>query len=121
MVVTPYEDVRFIPVDSTRPDGPQIGVLWGDPAKGPWAMLLKLKKGSGRLHYHSSDYHLVLLQGTAKHWAEGQQEADAKPLGPGSFWFQPGNQVHGDSCLTDECLMFVKWADKRDGMLAEPK
>ena len=121
MVVTAFEDVRFVPLDSTRPDGPQIGVLWGDPASGPSAMFLKVKRGQGRLHYHSSDYHLVLLQGTAKHWAEGQQEADVKPLGPGSFWFQPGKEAHGDSCLTDECLMFVKWADKRDATLAEPK
>jgi hypothetical protein len=122
MVVTPIEEARFMPVDYARPDGPQIAVLWGDPTKGPSAMLLRLKKSSGRLHYHSSDYHLVLLQGTAKHWAAGQQEADVKRLGPGSFWFQPGKQAHGDSCLTDECLMFVKWADKRDGHLAdEPK
>jgi quercetin dioxygenase-like cupin family protein len=82
-------------------------------------MLLKLKKLGGRLHIHTSDYHLTLLQGTMKHWAEGEQEADAKPLGPGSYWFQPGNQAHGDSCLTDECLMFVKWEGKRDAKLAE--
>jgi quercetin dioxygenase-like cupin family protein len=82
-------------------------------------MLLKLKKYGGSLHFHSSDYHLVLLQGTMRHWAEGEQEAEAKPLGPGSFWFQSGNQAHGDSCLTDECLMFVKWEGKRDTKLAE--
>jgi quercetin dioxygenase-like cupin family protein len=119
MVVTPYQDARFAPIDPKQPDGPQIAVLWGDPAKGPSAMLLKLKKGGGRLHFHTSDYHLTLLQGTMKHWAEGESEADAKPLGPGSYWFQPGAQAHGDSCLTDECLMFVKWEGKRDGMLAE--
>jgi hypothetical protein len=36
-------------------------------------MLLKLKKYGGSLHFHSSDYHLVLLQGTMRHWAEGEQ------------------------------------------------
>jgi quercetin dioxygenase-like cupin family protein len=119
MVVTPFQDAKFVPLDPARPDGPQIAVLWGDPANGPSAMLLKLKKLGGRLHIHTSDYHLTLLQGTMKHWAEGEQEADAKPLGPGSYWFQPGNQAHGDSCLTDECLMFVKWEGKRDAKLAE--
>ncbi len=119
MVVTPFQDARFVPVDPKQPDGPQLAVLWGDPAKGPSAMLLRLKKGEGRLHVHSSDYHLTLLQGTMKHWSEGEQEADAKPLGPGSYWFQPGNLAHGDSCLSDECLMFVKWEGKRDGRLAE--
>jgi quercetin dioxygenase-like cupin family protein len=119
MVVTPFQDAIFKPVDPARPNGAQIAVLWGDPTKGPSAMLLKLKKGSGRLHYHTADYHLVALEGTVKHWAAGTQEAEAKPLGPGSYWFQPGNQAHGDTCLSDECLMFVNWAGKRDGHLAE--
>jgi quercetin dioxygenase-like cupin family protein len=82
-------------------------------------MLLKFKKGEGRLHYHSSDYHLVLLQGTMKHWAEGEKVGGVKTLGPGSYWFQPGDQAHGDNCLTEDCLMFVKWEGKRDARLAE--
>ncbi|MGH9841766.1 MAG: cupin domain-containing protein [Blastocatellia bacterium] len=119
MVVTPFQDARFVPLDPTRPEGSQLAVLWGNPTKGPSAILLKFKKGGGHLHFHTSDYHLAVLQGTMKHWAEGEQETDAKPLGPGSYWFQPGNQAHGDACLTDECLMFVKWEGKRDSKLAE--
>jgi quercetin dioxygenase-like cupin family protein len=118
MVVTAFEDAKFVPVDPARPDT-QMAVLWGDPAKGPSAMLLKFKMGRGRLHFHTADYHLVLLQGTMKHWAEGEQEVDAKLLGPGSYWFQPGTQVHADSCLSDECLMFVKWEGKRDSIAAQ--
>jgi quercetin dioxygenase-like cupin family protein len=118
MVVTAFEDVKFVPVDPARPDT-QMAVLWGDPGKGPSALLLKFKKGQGRLHFHSADYHLVLLQGTMKHWAEGEQEADAKLLRPGSYWFQPGNEAHADSCLSDECLMFIKWEGKRDSIPAE--
>jgi hypothetical protein len=53
-----------------------------------------------------------------RHWGEGEQEAEAQPLGPGSYWRQPGLQVHGDSCLTDDCVMFIKWEGKRDGKLA---
>lgn len=120
MVVVPFQEAALKPLDPTRPDGPQLAVLWGDPAQGPSAMLLKMKNGQGRLHFHTSDYHLVLLEGTMKHWAEGEQEAAAKPLGPGSYWFQPGKQAHGDTCLTDECLMFVKWEGKRDAVLANP-
>jgi quercetin dioxygenase-like cupin family protein len=120
MVVTPFQDAKFIPVDPAQPDLAQMAVLWGDPAIGPSAMLLKFKKGGGQLHLHTSDYHLMLLEGTMKHWTEGVQEKDAKPLGPGSYWFQPGNQAHADACLTDECLMFIKWEGKRDGRLAEP-
>jgi quercetin dioxygenase-like cupin family protein len=119
MVVTPFQDAKFAPVDPTQPDGSQMAVLWGDPAKGPSAMLLKFKKGSNPFHIHTSDYHLVVVQGTMKHWEEGEQEATAKPLGPGSYWLQPGNQAHAGSCLTDECIMFVKWEGKRDSRLAE--
>ena len=96
MVVVPFEDAKFVPVDPARPKGPELAVLWGDPATGPSAILLRFAKGDGRLHFHTSDYHLVVLQGTMKHWAEGQQAADAKSLRSGSYWFQPGNQVHGD-------------------------
>jgi hypothetical protein len=61
-----------------------IAMLNGDPGQGASDMLLKLNKGAGRLHVHSSNYPLILLQGTMKHWAEGENEAEAKPLGPGS-------------------------------------
>jgi hypothetical protein len=118
MVVTPFQDAKFVPIDPTQPNGDQVAVLWGDPTKGPSAILLKFKKGGGDLHLHTSDYHLVLLEGTMKHRAEGEQETEAKPLGPRSYWFQPGQQVHGDTCLTDECLMFVKWEGRRDSKLA---
>lgn len=118
MVVTPIQDAKFTPIDPTQPQGAQLAVLWGDPATAPSSMLLKLKKRGGRLHSHTSDYHLVLLEGTMKHWAEGEAEAEAKPLGPGSYWFQPGGKVHGDACITDDCLMFVKWEGKRDAMAA---
>jgi quercetin dioxygenase-like cupin family protein len=116
---TSFQDAKFVPIDPANPDAAQIAVLWGDPATGPSAMLLKMKKGGGALHTHTSDYHLTLIQGTMKHWLKGEQEADAKPLGPGSYWFQPGNQAHGNSCLADECVMFIKWEGKRDAKLAE--
>jgi quercetin dioxygenase-like cupin family protein len=119
MIVTPFQDAKFVPSNPAQPDGPQMAVLWGDPAKGPSAMLLKFKKGSNPLHIHTSDYHLVLVQGSMKHWEEGEQEADVTELGPGGYWFQPGNQAHAGSCLTDECIMFVKWEGKRDSRVAE--
>lgn len=118
MSIVPFEAAKFVPVSARLPDGPQLAVLWGDPAQGPSAMLMKIKKGPGPLHTHTSDYHLVILQGVMKHWGAGETEDQAKPLGPGSYWFQPGKQVHGDSCLTDECLFHVVWSGKRDGQLA---
>jgi len=119
MIIVPFDAAKFAPLDPAHPSGNQFSALWGDPMKGPSAMLVKFKKGVSSLHYHSSDYHLAVLQGTMKHWAEGQREVDAKPLEPGSYWFQPANLSHADACLTDECLAFVYWLDKRDFMSAE--
>lgn len=119
MVVTPYPAARFAPLDPARPDGAQVAVLWGEPDRGESAMYLRIKKGEGRMHTHTADYHLVVIAGAMKHWAAGEAEADAKPLGPGSYWFQPGNQPHTDSCLSEECLMFIKWEGRRDARLAE--
>lgn len=119
MIVTPIEGVVFKPLDPARPGSPQIAVLRGDPATGPSAMLMKFGKGDGRLHVHSSDYDLIVVKGDMKHWGPGETVASAKVLGPGSYWFQPGNQAHADSCLSDECLMYVQWAGKRDSRAVE--
>jgi len=61
----------------------------------------------------------VVIEGIATHWTAGERKADVKPLRPGSYWYQPGNQTHGDSCLSDECLLFVSWEGKMDAKLAE--
>lgn len=119
MIVTPIEGAVFKPLDPTRPAAAQIAVLRGDPASGPSSMLMKFGKGEGRLHVHSSDYDLVVLKGEMKHWQTGETAATAKVLGPGSYWFQPGNQAHADSCLSDECLMYVQWSGKRDTRAVE--
>ena len=78
---TSFQDAKFVPIDPARPDGPQLAVLWGDPEKGPSAMLLKFKKGGGRLHIHTSDYHLVVLQGTMSHWVKGRAGVGCEAAG----------------------------------------
>jgi len=120
MIVVPRTGANFVPLDAANPASARIAILRGDPATGPSAMLMQFGKATGRLHVHSSDYQLVVLEGTMKHWATGQAEADTPPLERGSYWYQPGNEAHADSCLTESCLMFISWAGKRDGRLAEP-
>lgn len=120
-VVAGYQDAKFVPVDPARPELAQIAVLRGDPATGPSSMLMKMRRTQGVLHFHTSDYELVLVEGLMKHTFEGQAEADAPQLGPGSYWFQPGREPHADSCLTDVCVMFITWSGKRDAHLATRK
>lgn len=117
-VTVPAGSARFVPVHPRLPDGPRMAVLWGDPARGASAMLLEMRRGAVPLHLHSADYHLVVLEGTMKHWPAGGSEALAAPLGPGSYWFQPGGQVHADACLSERCLAHIVWSGARDARLA---
>lgn len=40
---------------------------------------------------------------------------------PGSYWRQPGGQVHGDACLSDSCLIHLVWEGPRDAFRPPPK
>ena len=119
MIVTPFAHAKFQPADPKRPEGTQIAVLRGDPASGPSAMLMRQFRGTSAMHVHSSDYDLVMIKGSMRHWGEGASERDAAVLEAGSYWFQPSGEPHAGSCLSDECLMYVQWHGKRDGRLVE--
>jgi quercetin dioxygenase-like cupin family protein len=93
----------------------QIRLLSGQPATGPSAMYLRFVRQSIPMHLHTADYHLLVVEGTMKHWSRGESEADARPLGPGSYWYQPGGQAHADACVSDSCLLYLVWSGPRDG------
>jgi hypothetical protein len=120
-IVLPYGDRQFTPMDPANPNGTHISVLRGDPAKGPSTMFMKMRKMTGRLHVHTADYELVVIEGTMKHRSASEDEAAVKSMGVGSYWFQPGGVAHADSCLTDTCVMYVTWAGPRDGRLVETR
>ena len=112
-VTVPVAEARFVPVNPGDPNSTQIAVLRGDPATGPSDMLMRFGRGEGVPHVHSSDYRLVVVEGVMKH-AEPGAWASAPSMGPGSYWFQPANQPHVDSCLSERCTMFISWSGKRD-------
>jgi beta-alanine degradation protein BauB len=87
--------------------GPEIAIVSGDLQKGG-AFFLKLPAGAKPgLHTHSADYHAVLISGAHKHWQPGEDKK-AKVLPPGSYWYQPGKQAHGDECTGAEpCVIYV--------------
>jgi uncharacterized protein DUF4437 len=112
--VTPFDKAKFVPFDPKQPKGAGFALLSGDPAKGPSQMLMKYGRDGGGMHRHSSDYQAVVIQGIAKHWPEGSDAALATPLSPGGYWSQPAGQLHADSCVVDECVIFVTWNGKMD-------
>ena len=94
-------------LDPSKPGMPEIAVVSGDLQKGG-GFFMKLPPGfKGGLHTHTSDYHAVVVSGAPKHWLPGE-EKKAKPLGAGSYWFQPGSQPHGDECTgTEPCVLYL--------------
>ncbi len=105
LVVPP--SLTWTPLDPKNPAGPTLAVVTGDPQKGG-GFFLKLPPGTNPgLHTHTADYHAVVISGAPRHWLPGEDKK-AKPLGVGSYWFQPGNQPHGDECTgTEPCLLYL--------------
>ena len=78
-VVVSYADARFKPLNPSIPNSAEIAALRGDPDQGPSTMLMKMRRGAGRLHEHTADYELIVIEGTMKHWRAGENQATAKP------------------------------------------
>lgn len=99
--------LTWTPLDPKAPAGPQLAIVTGDLLKGG-GFFLKLPPGTNPgLHTHSSDYHAIVVSGAPRHWLAGEDKK-AKPLGLGSYWFQPGNQPHGDECTgTEPCVLYL--------------
>jgi quercetin dioxygenase-like cupin family protein len=94
--------------------GPELAPVTGDVQKGG-AFFLKLPPGfKPGLHTHTADYHAIVISGAPKHWLPGE-DRKAKVLTAGSYWFQPGNQPHGDECTgTEPCVLYLVLAGAFD-------
>ena len=123
MVNTAFADMKWGPLDPSMGDkGPQVTPLWGDMATGPNAFLIKVAGGSpGGFHTHSNGYHGVTIVGEPNHLQAN--ETKAKPLPPGSYWFEPGGAPHNSQCLgKQDCIAVVHFTDgKADFAMAEVK
>jgi mannose-6-phosphate isomerase-like protein (cupin superfamily) len=113
-ITTPVADLKW---EDMHPGSPQkFSVLWGDPQKGPFGMLLKQPGGGfeAGMHAHASDYHAVLVQGTWIHTVEGDGSAP-KELTPGSYVFQPAWQFHNEKFVgAEDCIVYIHQLGKAD-------
>jgi quercetin dioxygenase-like cupin family protein len=100
-VVKP-DDVAWGPVNPSKPEGPQMHVISGDKATGPFRALVKLPGGAaGPEHTHSSTYSAIVLAGAISH-------GGPDGLGVGSFWTELGDTPHTTACVSEEpCIFFV--------------
>jgi quercetin dioxygenase-like cupin family protein len=118
--VVTQADLQWTPL-SPDGKGPEMAVVDGNPQEGPSKFFLRIP-GGGKAgpHTHSADYQAVVVSGAHKHWLAGG-EKKAKPLEPGSHWFQPGGQPHDDQCTGSEpCILFVV-SDGKFDFTATPK
>lgn len=116
MKVVPFEALKF---SEKQKGNPQIAPVLGNPEKEGSSIVMKMGRGAFPMHTHSSDYQLVVIKGTMKHWGANQTQAQAAKMGPGSYWFQPAQEVHGDACESDECVWFITFKGPRDFFAAE--
>ena len=118
MKVVPYESLNF---SKKEPGNPQIAPVRGNPEKEGSSIIMKMGRGAFPMHTHTSDYELVVIKGTMKHWGANQTQAQAAEMKPGSYWYQPAKEAHGDSCESDECVWFITFKGPRDFAAAEQK
>ena len=113
MTVTPVGealDRTFRPLYAASPMGPNIVVLEGDPTSGPSLTMFRFTPdyvGSRRLHFHTHDYRLWLIEGALKHWGRDGSEETASVLRPGSYVHQPAGELHAANCVAERCTAYV--------------
>lgn len=117
----------LVPVDKLEwkdaPNGPagvKTAVLWGDPAKGAHAAMMKLPAGAAApLHHHTADHGVTVVSGTVVLTPEGESEVR---LPAGSAFRFTGKKRHTTSCEAGaDCVLAVSANGPWDLVLEEKK
>jgi quercetin dioxygenase-like cupin family protein len=89
--------------------GAQRAVVWGNPQKGAHGSFAKFAAGTEvPLHTHTAAGRSVVISGTMREGLEGQEP---KELGPGSYFYIPGEVKHTTACKAGaECLIYTDWS-----------
>ncbi len=97
-------DVAFEAVEGM--DGMAYVQVNGDPATGPSSQLARLDAGFDTgWHTHDFEYEAIVLKGTITKQQQGDPEARYLPAG--SFYIQPAQVNHRNTCTPDgECIFY---------------
>jgi quercetin dioxygenase-like cupin family protein len=101
------------------PQGCQIGVLHGDPAKPNTDLFFKVPgKSKIASHWHTSAERMVLVQGELRVTYEGSAPVT---LRPGSYAYGPPKLRHDGECVSSEpCVLFIAFEQAVDAHPSEP-
>ena len=116
--ITAYEDLQFGPLGEGSPV--QAALLWGDPATGPAAVMVRFPEGFVEpWHSHSSTYRAVLVKGGFQSRSKDNPTPDTV-YGPGAVMVQPGGEVHAEvNAAEGELVALVYFEGPVDFVLAE--
>ena len=92
--MTSYADLQFAPLGEGSPA--EAALLWGDPATGPAALLVRFPEGYAEpWHSHSATYRAVLIKGEFQTRSKDGTDS-TRVFGPGAYVVQPGGATHSE-------------------------
>lgn len=108
--ITRYKDLQFAPLSEGNPV--EAALLWGDPAKGPVAFLIRMPAGYREpWHSHTATYRAVLIEGQVQSRGKDAATDFAEVHGPGTYLVQPGGQTHAEVSAGDRPLLALVYFD----------
>jgi anti-sigma factor ChrR (cupin superfamily) len=116
-VLRTASEMKWVKIPDAK--GVQEAVAWGNAQKGPHGSFAKFEAGTQvPLHTHTAASRSVVITGTMLEGLEGQQP---KELGPGSYFFIPGEVKHTTACKAGaECIIYTDWSGAFDLKPATP-
>ena len=102
MTVMAAADLAWEPINPEAPDGPQMVVVGGDKATGPFQALVQFPGGAASPpHSHKASYGGAVVSGT-------MGDGGDVTYGAGSTWTHIADEVHVTACVSEEpCLFFA--------------
>ncbi len=115
-----HEDsgLKWGPCPALFPEGCEIAVLHGDPAKANTDIFFKVPGGYNiPRHWHTSAERMVLVSGQLEVIYEGQ---DPEVLKPGNYAYGPPERPHEGFCAEgDPCVLFIAFEEPIDAHPAD--
>jgi quercetin dioxygenase-like cupin family protein len=114
------DQLQWGPCPAFLPEGCQIAVLHGDPAKPNADVFFRVPgKSKLALHWHTSAEHMVLLAGELHVSYESQSPAIMKP---GTYAYGPARRPHSGVCASDTpCVLFIAFESPVDAIPVDGK
>lgn len=74
------------------------------------------------VHTHTAPYEAVQIEGTSRHWMDGEDGAKAQKMTPGSYWSMPGKVKPYSACDAGaKCTILIIAKAKFDFKDVTPK